>query len=793
MGCDISGEQLWSWVDRDATELEEHLAVCSICRARAAKLQDEIGLLAVDKEFEIPVPDQIGPYVIKRVIGEGGQALVYEAEQPSPQRRVALKVLKGGHLIDKNHLRQFRRESHALGRLNHPSIATVYEAGRSQDGLHYFAMELVDGQPLNTYVQENNPTQRDILTFVQKSCEAIQYAHDNGVIHRDLKPSNIMVDTNGDPKILDFGLARVTHGDLGTMMTATKDGRVEGTPRYMSPEQALGLVKKIDVRTDVYALGVILYEFLTGQPPNKVTTLSPQTIQTICEEMPRRPSDVAPGLGSELDAIILKALEKEPARRYQTVAELGDDLVRYLEGIPITAKSPSKLYRFLKTLAKRKAWIAPGAAAILIFAAMWIWYPNPDPYNIVSARRNALEVRCNLLVDGPTAVVNYQARQAPSRFPGLIEGNLLHAQARYLFREHMVSATILNAELKNNPEAWPYRAMLNEIRALEYPDETGGVIDTLYWTDDLAKSAEAWYMRSFTTLDLPRALVWAREALKHEPRHELALWKVALLSDAAGDLETALSASRELIDTGSPISRWTRFRVAIFIKLNRFEDALAQCREWVEQSPREYYTHFLMGKVERRMGRHEDAERSFTRAIEEQRKTEVVGSWLYFHRGTMRCLIDDKEGAISDYKHAYAALAHPNFGNARLCILLRELGRAQEAEAALAKARRDEYLDPWLTKVFACIAGEITSAELVVIAEQEGSPTRLCEGYYYAGETALMSGAIDEARAWFEKCVENGLPENSQDPTESFSEYELAVWRLDKMSGQAGAQQTKSP
>jgi tetratricopeptide (TPR) repeat protein len=334
--------------------------------------------------------------------------------------------------------------------------------------------------------------------------------------------------------------------------------------------------------------------------------------------------------------------------------------------------------------------------------------------------------------------------------------------------------------------------MLNEINAREYPGEYGAV-DTLYWTNDLAKSADAWYLRSFTALELPKALAWAKQALRREPDHELALSKVALLSEAAGDFETALSAASRLADTTPAAARWIRFRINILLELDRYEEAHAQCRSWVEKNPDEYYTHFMQAKVERRMGRYEDAERSFTRALDARSDSEGAAPWLYFHRGTMRCLIDEKEGAISDYREAYKALAHPNFGNARLCILLHEVGRPDEAEASLAEVRRDETADPWLRTVFDCLAGEIAPAELAAIAERDGGSVRLCEAYYYAGEAALLTGFVDEAKMWFEKCVENGLPVHSVDPTESFSEFELAHWRLGKMINQAEALQTKGP
>ncbi len=216
MGCDLPEAQLWSWIDREAAELDPHLLECAKCRRRAEKIREDIRRISADLSEVVPLPDKIGPYKIKGLLGEGGQAFVYEAEQESPRRTIALKVLRGGRFAGKKHIQHFLRETQTLASLHHPAIATIFESGRTEDGLHYFAMELVRGEALHIYLRERQLDRKARLTLFRKICQAVQYAHDHGVVHRDLKPANILVTDQGEPKILDFGLARLTHPDPDT-------------------------------------------------------------------------------------------------------------------------------------------------------------------------------------------------------------------------------------------------------------------------------------------------------------------------------------------------------------------------------------------------------------------------------------------------------------------------------------------------------------------------------------------------------------------------------------------------
>jgi eukaryotic-like serine/threonine-protein kinase len=237
---------------------------------------------------DITLPSSIGPYRIVRLVGEGGMGVVYEAEQKQPRRIVALKVIRSG-LGDPRLIRRFEQESLALARLQHPGIAQIYEAGTAEDGFGsqpYFAMEFVRGEPLLQYAEAKHLSAREKLRLMVKICDAVHHAHLRGIIHRDLKPANILVDESGQPKILDFGVARAVDSDAH-VTRQTDLGQLVGTLAYMSPEQVLGDPLELDARSDVYALGVTLYELLCGRLPYRLSPKLHEAVQTIREEESR--------------------------------------------------------------------------------------------------------------------------------------------------------------------------------------------------------------------------------------------------------------------------------------------------------------------------------------------------------------------------------------------------------------------------------------------------------------------------------------------------------------------------
>ena len=345
-------------------------------------------------------PLEVGPFKILKVLGIGGMGAVYLAEQVQPVRRqVALKLIKLG-MNTREVVGRFDNERQALALMSHPHIAQVFEAGAADDGRPYFVMEHVPGDPITDFCDSRRMTVRERLALFSKVCDAVQHAHQKGVIHRDLKPSNILVlvvDGRPAPKIIDFGVAKATDQRLAERAISTEDGRIVGTPEYMSPEQAGMDSLDIDTRSDIYSLGAILYELLTGAQPfdsEELRKLPYDEIRRrIREEDPRKPStrlsELARGGGEvarrrqagggalkrllkgDLDWIVMKALEKDRTRRYATASELSADIARHLRSEPVLAGPPTRTYRLGKFVRKHKGAVMGGmAVAVALLAGM---------------------------------------------------------------------------------------------------------------------------------------------------------------------------------------------------------------------------------------------------------------------------------------------------------------------------------------------------------------------------------------------------------------------------------------
>src|SRR5205807_1681016 len=321
----------------------------------------------------------IGHYEIVSLIGSGGMGEVYLAQDRQLDRKVALKLIRRG-FNSEDIIRHFKREEHLLASLNHPNIAQLYGSGLTADGVPFFVMEYVEGQRLDDYCNERKLETKERLQLFRKVCSAVTYAHQRLVIHRDLKPANVRVTAEGEPKLLDFGIAKLIEVEnaQSSSMTLTLQGVM--TPEYASPEQVRG--ESMTTASDVYSLGVVLYKLLTGQSPYRTTTNRPDEImRAITDQAPERPSTAMARslsdssdnpqsairnpkfLKGDLDNIALMALRKDPTRRYQSVGQFSADIQRHLEGLPVVARKVTFTYRASKFIRRHRVAVA---AAFLI-------------------------------------------------------------------------------------------------------------------------------------------------------------------------------------------------------------------------------------------------------------------------------------------------------------------------------------------------------------------------------------------------------------------------------------------
>ena len=281
----------------------------------------------------LPKLRYFGDYELLEEVARGGMGVVYRARQVSLERTVAVKMMRPGLLATEAEIQRFHTEAKTAAGLQHPNIVAIHEVGEF-DGLHYFSMDFVEGPSLAELVHEKALSPGEAARYVQILAETVQYAHSRRILHRDLKPSNVLVDASGRPRITDFGLARPLDGDSGGSL----GGAVAGTPSYMAPEQAAGEQRRLGPATDVYALGAILYELLTGQPPFRGATQM-ETVRMVLEREPASPHGLNSDISRELEAVCLRCLRKEPARRYGSAAELAAELARLQPVEPGLARS----------------------------------------------------------------------------------------------------------------------------------------------------------------------------------------------------------------------------------------------------------------------------------------------------------------------------------------------------------------------------------------------------------------------------------------------------------------------
>jgi tetratricopeptide (TPR) repeat protein/tRNA A-37 threonylcarbamoyl transferase component Bud32 len=605
------------------------------------------------------VPDRIGRYRILGTLGEGGMGIVYEAEQESPRRRVAVKVVRGGHLLDELHVRMFQREVETLARLQHPNIGAIYESGRTEDGQHFFAMELVRGDTLDVYLATRGRAEtvdevRFRLALFRKITETVHYAHQRGVIHRDLKPSNIIVtDESGheaassdttatwagfripEIKILDFGLARITEGDIQATLTA-EVGVIKGTLQYMSPEQARGDPEEIDLRADVYALGVILYEMLSGRRPYDLTRGAlVEAVRAICEVPPTPLRQTMRGvrrLDADVETIIGKALEKEADRRYSSAAALAQDVARYLSSQPILARPPSAVYQLRKFAARNRVLVG-GIAATFVALVAGIVVSTVFGLREAAERRQAERARQDL-----EEVVEFQSEMLSSVDPEGV-GRRLMADL-----EHRVGEVRRNS---GAPEAEAEEAAASFLETVEGVNATSAALRLI--DEEILGRAAATIEERFGDQPLIEARLRATLGNTYSA--------MGLYRPAAVELQRALDLRREVLGDIAPETLASLDDMAILLRdEGRYDEALpiaeqalaARTRVLGEDHRDTLASANTLALVYTSLGRLEEAEKLYRDTLTAQRR--VLGVEHPHTMSTMNNL-----GVLYDNQHRYAA------------------------------------------------------------------------------------------------------------------------------------------
>jgi serine/threonine protein kinase/tetratricopeptide (TPR) repeat protein len=499
----------------------------------------------IDQENTRSTPQRIGAYRIIEQVGSGGMGIVYRAEQDNPKRSVALKVIRSG-ISSRTTLQRFGHEAEALGRLQHPGIAQIFEAGTADAGegpQPYFAMEFVRGVPLTQFVKDNKLSVRDRLGLLARVCDAIHHAHQRGVIHRDIKPDNILVEPQGQPRVLDFGIARVLDADHRVSLD-TQSGQLLGTLAYMSPEQIAGDPNAIDIRTDVYALGLIGFELLSGTLPYDLAGMSLQAaLQTVqATEVPTLESLDRTYRG-DVSTIIAKAVAKPKDRRYASVSDLAADIRRALNDEPITARPPTTMYQLTKLARKHRA-LVTSACVVIVVLVLGIAGTTFEWFKARAAEQRALSA-----AETAGAVTTFLEDMLSSVDPAMAKGE----DTTVLLWMLDDAARTIDAELGNQPTA---RASVQS------------AIGAAYKMIGRFEEAEPHL----------RGALQTHQALDAEPNGDLALSMVQLgsLQVLTGTYDEAESLFRDglamlrILEPNSPAVADTLFEVAV-LHLERSE------------------------------------------------------------------------------------------------------------------------------------------------------------------------------------------------------------------------------
>ncbi|MGC3958519.1 MAG: serine/threonine-protein kinase [Verrucomicrobiota bacterium] len=610
------------------------------------------------------IGSRVGRYRILQPLGEGGCGLVYLAEQEEPVRRqVALKIIKLG-MDTRSVIARFEAERQALALMDHPNIAKVLDAGATENGRPYFVMELVRGVRITAYCEENRLNPRQRLNLFIQVCHAIQHAHQKGVVHRDIKPSNILVTVNNNvpmPKVIDFGIAKATEGKLTDAPAFTVMGQFIGTPAYMSPEQADMQGLDVDTRSDIYSLGVLLYELLTGRTPfdhqelvrsgydemrrmlreqdpqrpsTRLTLLSPADLTLTATRRCIEPVKLIKTIKGDLDWIVMKALEKDRGRRYETANGLAMDIQRHLDLEPVMARPPSQLYRLRKLVYRNKVVFASGAIVILtliigLAISTWLFLREREALRVQGRLRQEAELaRANEMLLRQKAEARERVTEAgvlASHRKMQEADDLLEQVPAELFSPSMEATTIFRDLGTWNILAGRWKkaadrfSVLVQVNQVDKSDRTDRATSDLLLAAPLLIEAEnlAGYDRmrnmELTRLAGTSNYTAAEQLLKTSLLLPAEPATMALLEPLTKQLTVSLASTNPAVNDASFHAAWRSFALALWEyrhgNFTAAADRLEKSARYPNQAPSCIAnTHILLSMAQQQLGNTQAAE-----------------------------------------------------------------------------------------------------------------------------------------------------------------------------------------
>ena len=628
--------------DRERTRTEALRTLSASARSTCGISREPEAAESLHETHDLHGMPELEGYDIIDVIGQGGMGRVYEAYQQATGRRVAVKFLLEYTSAGAEARRRFEREVELVVRLQHPHIVSILDSGILK-GRYYYVMEYIEGGRLDEALVPGECDVRTGMALIKQICEAVDYAHQHGVLHRDLKPSNIFIDERKQPHILDFGLAKAIdqQSDRQLELTLSEPGQILGTLAYMSPEQSQGRVQLMSVRSDVYSLGGMCYEMLTGELPCDVSGPLNESLHNIVVQEPKRPSTMRARINADAGAIALKALEKAPENRYATAGEMAADIGRFLNNEPIMAHPPTHAVRLMRWARRNRAVATVGSIAIVLIVAITVVYFN----RVIQARDRAeaerdravagfnavkeafLSADMNTAIEGKRSVIDLIDDFAEELDVSLAEYPHFQTELRVTLGDLYITAEEYDKAHEQLGQALQRRIELHGEHHVDVAEAYHNLARALYFEGRLAESEEVYQ----TALALRTDLLGERHEDTIQTKHHLATvnWKLKRMDEAERLFREVLVARLEGFGENSLEVANTRNNFA-FLLMSKGQDneaethlraSLRAMRRLQERQPL-YETRTLhnLGLCLTKQKRYEEAESWYLEALREKQK-----------------------------------------------------------------------------------------------------------------------------------------------------------------------------